>query len=37
MQLHGSGGRKTLKDSKVKVYQDQPPCGMGGIGDALLE
>jgi hypothetical protein len=37
MRLHASGRRKTLKDSKVKVYQDEPPYGLVTIYDSLDE
>jgi hypothetical protein len=37
MHLHASGRRKTLRDSKVKVYQDQPPCGLGGNDGSLVD
>jgi hypothetical protein len=30
MRLHASGRRKNLKDSKVKVYQDEPHYGLVG-------
>jgi hypothetical protein len=36
-RLRAPGRHKTRKDFKVKVYQDEPPYGSGGLCGSLLE